>query len=188
MIAQLRDGDKGGREGDGKGSREVREGRGSGDGRVEGALGLSLRRSWCIWEVHPALGQRQGLGLGQTQTQTGALFGFGHREDILSSQLLRALLCVRVSDRYARLGGEGQRGQSSGTQHLHTPHTSRLPLWGWAAQGHAFFEGVDWDLVDSGASPPALACFDRRLGCLELTQHDEADVLTDEQQELFAGF
>ena len=53
---------------------------------------------------------------------------------------------------------------------------------------HVLFDGVDWDLVDSGRGAPPIANFDKRLGFLELFDAADEAMISAEDQQLFEGF
>lgn len=104
-----------------------------------------------------------------------------------AADLVQLLLTVDPYMRYSALvscsrnaanGCERSDAESSGS------------LWSEIIRIHPFLAGVDWESIDNGTAPPPNPNFDKRLGCMELLDQYSGsnDVISDADQDLFAGF
>jgi serine/threonine protein kinase len=140
------------------------------------------RASWFIEAVDEPFVLKRRAG-------TGSSGGYGmtereRRQYSSAVDLVRALLTVSPDLRLEKL-----RAASSTYSNPPASTEAECP-WSTAVRGHPVFIGVDWAAVDSGTAPSPNPDFDRRLGCMELlSEYDDArDVITEAQQDLFAGF
>lgn len=154
------------------------------------SLAETASQSWCLYTVDPNFGAVASARKISSNSDINALLGnFSFtpkktKDTIEREQacdLVRILLTVCPTRRHSLL--KSTAAASPATTHKNCS-------WNAALRMHPFFEGVDWDQVDKGLSPPADTQFDRRVGCMELLAEfdDKSDELTPAQQALFEGF
>lgn len=143
----------------------------------------SVKSSWFIEVVDElfVLKRRSGSG--------GAAYGLTERERgqyNSAVDLARCLLTVDPDQRLLRLRSAGGHRD---TEQLSLDSQGALS-WNAQVRRHPVFAGMDWQAVEDGTAPSPHPDFDRRLGCMELLhEYDNLhDVISDAQQDLFAGF